>query len=260
MNTTDCEMSPGYADKLLRLVLDVAEGMLCTGAEVSRVEDTVERILKAYGGVDVQIFSITSVIDGAVRMPNGEYSEQIRRVKHTENDLGRLEKYNALSRYICANTPSLDEFEGMIKDVKESRSYSPWIIALAEAVATSSFCLFFGGGINDAIIAALAGLVISLVTGLRTNRLNSMAKTVISAMVTTVIAELSVKIGLGSNSGAIIIGAIMLLVPGLAFGTAIKDLLCGDLIAGSLKTLQACLMAVMIAFGYIVGMSLLGGV
>ena len=41
---------------------------------------------------------------------------------------------------------------------------------------------------------------------------------------------------------------------------SIKDLLCGDLIAGSLKTLQACLMAIMIAFGYIVGMSLLGGV
>lgn len=256
----ESENKPGYANRLLRLVLDIAEGMLCTGAEVSRVEDTVERILRAYGGVEVQIFSITSVIDGAVRMPDGEYSEQIRRVKHTENDLGRLEKYNALSRYLCASTPDLDEFEKHLDEIKASKAYPTWVMAMAAAVATSSFCLFFGGGLLDAIISAIAGVVVFGVSALPSKRLNSMAKTIISAMLATLIAELSVRMGIGGNSGAIIIGAIMLLVPGLAFGTAIKDLLCGDLIAGSLKTLQACLMAIMIAFGYVVGMGILGGV
>ena len=256
----ESENKPGYANRLLRLVLDVAEGMLCTGAEVSRVEDTVERILRAYGGVEVQIFSITSVIDGAVRMPDGEYSEQIRRVKHTENDLGRLEKYNALSRYLCASTPDLDEFEKHLDEIKTTKAYPTWVMAMAAAVVTSSFCLFFGGGLLDAIISAIAGVVVFGVSALPSKRLNSMAKTIISAMLATLIAELSVRMGIGGNSGAIIIGAIMLLVPGLAFGTAIKDLLCGDLIAGSLKTLQACLMAIMIAFGYVVGMGILGGV
>ena len=61
------------------------------------------------------------------------------------------------------------------------------------------------------------------------------------------------------NDDMIMMGTIMLLVPGIAFGTAMRDLLCGDLIAGTLKTLQAILSALMIAFGYTLAVFLLGG-
>ena len=50
----------------------------------------------------------------------------------------------------------------------------------------------------------------------------------------------------------------MLLVPGMAFGTAMRDLFYGDLIAGALKTLQAILSSLMIAFGYMLGMTIFG--
>ena len=56
------------------------------------------------------------------------------------------------------------------------------------------------------------------------------------------------------DSSQIMIGTIMLLVPGVAFGNALRDLLCGDLIAGGLKTVQAVLSALMIAFGYLLSM------
>ena len=87
-----------------------------------------------------------------------------------------------------------------------------------------------------------------------------MAKTVFSSFTAAILALLSVKLGIGNNPDAIIIGALMLLVPGLAFGTALRDLLCGDLLAGTLKTLQAFLAALMIAFGYVLAATLAGGV
>ena len=80
-----------FAEYLLCLALDVGEGMLKNGGEVSRVENTVERICKAYGAVHVEVFSIISVIHAAVRMPDGSYSSQMRRVKSSSNDLYRLE-------------------------------------------------------------------------------------------------------------------------------------------------------------------------
>jgi uncharacterized membrane protein YjjB (DUF3815 family) len=55
-------------------------------------------------------------------------------------------------------------------------------------------------------------------------------------------------------------GVIMLLVPGMAFGTAMRDLFYGDLIAGALKTLQAVLTSLMIAFGYVLAMNIFGNV
>jgi uncharacterized membrane protein YjjP (DUF1212 family) len=51
----------------------------------------------------------------------------------------------------------------------------------------------------------------------------------------------------------------MLLVPGLSFGSAMRDLLYGDLLAGTLKTVQACLSALMIAFGYMIATLIVGG-
>ena len=51
-----------FTEYLLCLALDVGEGMLKNGAEVARVEDTIERICHAYGAVHVEVFSIISMI------------------------------------------------------------------------------------------------------------------------------------------------------------------------------------------------------
>ena len=53
---------------LLCLAMDIGEGMLKCGAEIHRVEDTIERVCKAYGAVHVEIFAIPSVIISAIRM------------------------------------------------------------------------------------------------------------------------------------------------------------------------------------------------
>ena len=107
-----------FADYLLCLALDVGEGMLKNGGDVNRVEDTIERICRAYGAEHVEVFTIISVINAAIRMPDGSYSSQLRRVKSTANNLGRLERLNALSREICREKPELEEFENKLHRLK----------------------------------------------------------------------------------------------------------------------------------------------
>ena len=51
-----------YANRYLYLALTIGERMLCSGAEVSRVEDSIRRICKSYGAVQVDVFTITSSI------------------------------------------------------------------------------------------------------------------------------------------------------------------------------------------------------
>ena len=82
------------AEYLLCLALDIGEGMLKCGAEIHRVEDTIERVCKAYGALHVEIFAIPSVMIGAVRLADGEYSSQVRRVKKGGNNLSLLERLN----------------------------------------------------------------------------------------------------------------------------------------------------------------------
>lgn len=248
-----------FAQYLLCLALDVGEGILKTGGEVSRVEDTIERICYAYGAAHVEVFTIISVINAAIRMPDGSYSSQLRRVRHTTTDLGAIERYNALSREICSAVPALEDFEKRIQEVKRVRTYPIWVHYLASAGAASAFAFFFGGGWKDAVAAAIAGILIALVIHYARDRLDGLAETLIAAFLTTLLSVLLVRVGFLVDGGAVMIGSIMLLVPGLTFGTALRDLLNGDLLAGMMKLLQAVLLALMIAFGYVIGMSLTGG-
>ena len=260
MDTTENKAHvDNLTDRILCLALDVGEGILRNGGEINRVEDTIERICTAYGAAHVEVFTIISVIHAAIRMPDGSYSSQMRRVKVTSNNLAKLEEFNALSRYICKGKPSFEEFDKKIKEVKAHRAYPKSLQVAASGVATGGFALFFGGSLMDALVAAILGIIIAFVDMYSSKRLNIMAKTVISSFAATILAALSVKLGIGDSVDYIMIGAIMVLVPGVAFGTAMRDLLCGDLLAGTLKTLQACMLALMIAFGYMMGMMVMGG-
>ena len=246
-----------FAEYLLCLSLDVGEGMLRCGAEISRVEDTIERICKAYGAVHVEVFSIISFINAAIRMPDGSYSSQMRRIRSISTDLTLLERYNALSRRMCAERPSLSDFDGQIREIKSAKKFGFSLICLACGVASGGFAMFFGGRWNDVLIAFLIGMLIGVVDMRMPSRVNAMAKTVISSAITAAVAILCARLGLASSADYVIMGAIMLLVPGVCFGTAMRDLLYGDLLAGTLKTLQAILTALMIAFGYMISVEFL---
>lgn len=247
------------ADKILRLALDVGEGILKNGGEVSRVEETIERICCVYGASHVEVFSITSMITAAVRLPDGAYSSQLRRVRESDTNLSVVEKLNALSREICTTKPPLDEFEKKIKAIKKQKVYSLPILTVASAVTTASFALFFGGNIKDTLVSGAIGAIIALIDGFAANKLNSLTKILVCSFVSALFASLSVIAGIGSSDSIIMISAIMLLVPGVAFGTAIRDLFLGELLTGVMKIMQAFISSFMIALGYMLAMGIVGG-
>ena len=112
-----------FADQLLCTALDVAENILKCGGDVHRAEDTVTRICRAYGVWHVEVFCITSLLLASVRMPDGSYSSQLRRVYGSGNDLSHLERFNAISRWICREKPSFEQAQQRIRDSKVLNPY-----------------------------------------------------------------------------------------------------------------------------------------
>ena len=68
-----------------------------------------------------------------------------------------------------------------------------------------------------------------------------------------------VRWGLGQDANKILIGNIMLLIPGIALTNSLRDLISGDIMTGILRFLDAVLVAAAIAAGYILAAGLLGG-
>ena len=124
----------------------------------------------------------------------------------------------------------------------------------------AGFAVFFGGNIYDAIVAAIAGVVVTFFNLHKTAFVNQMIHSVFSSFVGAMLSLTLIYFGIGQNTDMILIGVIMLLIPGLAFGNAVRDLLFGDTVSGIMQLVQAVLIAVMVAFGFTVSMMIFGGV
>ena len=252
----DGKSVPTDAGSILSIALDIAAEILRAGGEIHRVEDTITRICLAYGAESVDVFAITSLITAEVRMPDGSYATMNRRVPSTYNHLARLEALNALSRAICKSPISAEEVRERLKDIRVYRPVPEWLCYLGGMLSCGGFAIFFGGGLLDGLAAAVIAFFLTLFARLRPLRINSMVKSLISSFAAGVLSVLCVEIGFGHHVDKIIIGTIMLEIPGLSFGNALRDLLCGDTLAGTMRFIQAILQTLMIALGYMAALVL----
>ena len=113
--------------KLLQAILDIAEEMLVCGAEVSRVEDSIERMGAAYGCTRVNAFIITSNIQVTLEDPEGNIITQIRRIVRNDVDFDKLDYLNDLSRYICSEKPDVTELRNRYDKVMGRKNYPNWV-------------------------------------------------------------------------------------------------------------------------------------
>ena len=86
---------------------------------------------------------------------------------------------------------------------------------------------------------------------------NLFFKTIAGAAVSAFVALALTAAGIGQNSDSIIIGALMALVPGIAFTNAMRDIMAGDMVAGISKAAEALLIGAAIALGTALALGLI---
>lgn len=246
--------------QILSSALDIGEQMLISGAEVSRVELAISMICKAYGCRRADVFIITSSMILTVEDSQGNHATQTRRIIGTATDLTKLHKLNALSRRICAETPCYGDVQGQLKAICDEKPYSLWLQVLGSGLIAFAFTVFFGGSWFDGGVAAILGMALRVLTRLlQKAAANQIIVNVIASFALSVGAIGLVRLGLGQDANKILIGNIMLLIPGIALTNSLRDLISGDIITGLLRFLDAVLVAAAIAAGYILAAELLGG-
>ena len=239
------------SDRIVGLAMDFAEKLLEKGAQIQRVENTIVRICLAYGAKKVEPFAITSLVQASVLMPDGYHTTQIRRVYETTTDLGMLLSLAQLIDRMCRERIPLDKAEELFSELVKGRKSHSSLDMLGMALGAGGFALAFGGDFFDFFAAALIGFVIFWFNDWLTKRIiNALARTFIDSLLSGIMAVLLCAAGIGHHLTAINTGTIMLFITGILFGNALRDLLCGDLVAGMLKLMQALLTAVAIAVGY----------
>lgn len=245
------------ATAVLDLAVELGYQLQLAGGEIYRVEESVGRVLTAYGIRTGEVFAIPNCLIASLSS-DGQTVTRVRRVGAHGTDIWRLEAINGLCRRLCAApVPAQDAQAELERTLAAAPRYKGWTRLLAHFVAAAMFTLFFGGNGCDAMCAGLCGIAIGLCLWLA-ERLgaNLFVKTIAAGAVSAVLAAGLVALGLGRSADLVTIGALMLLVPGVALTTAVRDIMVGDMVSGLSRLAEAFLIAIAIALGTGLGLGL----
>ena len=238
------------AEEILDVAIEIGVNLLQCGAEIRRVEDTITYICRAYGASEVDVFAIPSLILATIVVDGESYTTKIKRNLDVTTDLFRLEKYNKLSREICKSTPSLEEVRKEVKKIKELKDYNTLLLFLGAVLSASGFTIFFGGTIRDGIASGIVAILMFLFLRLQKKTFNQFVHTLICALIGGFFSVVACWIGLAENLSYVMSGAIMIVIPGLAIGTSIRDIMSNDILSGSVRLFQAIVSSLAIAAGF----------
>lgn len=238
------------SQKVLKLAVSMGEQLLENGGEIYRVQETMVRILEAYGTKDYHVFVVSNGLFATVHEDQKDRGSMVRYVPLGSMHLGKVTALNQLSREICNGDCTLDEAYERLEQCKELAGAGSAAKVLAGGMACGAFCYLFGGGMTEALIAFLLGMLLRLFIGAAAKGKVSKFITGIlgSAMVTAISFGLSV-LGLAILPDKVVIGAIMLLVPGVSLTTSIRELFNGDYLSGIIHLADALITAACIAVG-----------
>ena len=239
-------------NKKLNCVMDIAEEMLISGAEVHRVEESVVRMCTALGATRVDVFIITSSIVCTVFEGDLSHS-QTRRITSSTTNVEKIHALNSLSRKICNICELNDSVYEEINRIKAIKTYPFWIEVLAYAVIAWAFTLFFGGTLIESVVSLFVGATVRFGIYFTDKFINNkIFSKFLSSVIASLLALLAVRLKFIEGVDKVIIGNIMTLIPGIGLTNAFRDLFTGDSIAGILRTVEAVLTAIAIAAGYFI--------
>lgn len=242
--------------KILDLTYEAGAILLENGAEISRVEETMHRIADHFGVEDESFFVLSNGI-----MMTGKGFARTKFIPIKGASLDKVVAVNQLSREVAEGRWTLEEVGEKLKEIRAMKPKRAWEQILASALGSAAFCILFGGGFADCLASFVAGFLLWVfVLFVGTRHLSRIVNTVTGGLLSSLVCFGLYRIGLGSHLSNMIIGAIIPLIPGIAFTNGIRDMANEDFIAGTTRLLDAMLSFFCIALGVALAFMLDGNV
>lgn len=237
-------------DTLLETVVYAGKLLIESGAEIYRVEETMVRMSRSFKEVeDAQSFVLATGIMFSLTAQNKTVTKILR--VHTRSvDLHCIHRINQLSREMVHQTYTLTQLSQELTTIAQEKRYSFFTTMMFGALGAGGFALFFDGTWREAFCTFFIGIMIKIVTGcMEKIEINAFLTHAVAAAVAGTCSIILHTLFPITNLDIMIISSIMLLVPGLAITNAIRDTVAGDYLSGVARAVEAVLVAIAIAFG-----------
>jgi len=264
-----------HKKQIMELACKAGKIMLENGGEIYRVEQTMTAVCTAYGISDCESFATPTVIMLSAKVDGEPYCRMMRIAERGIN-LHKVAEVNDFARKVpivgtvdgsafCKNhqtqkpspcplepSPCLKTAAQELERIENTTPHPLWVRILASGIGVAAFAIVFGGGIYWGNIfggLALGVLARLVVTGLQKKHASDFIVNLVGGATAALGGWLFSQIGLGADPWVVTVAAMMLLVPGLLFTNALRDIAAGDLVSGGSRGIEALSVAVALACG-----------
>lgn len=254
-------MSDISLNKVAELAIDTGKLVLENGGETHRVEELMHSVCKGFGYYDNESYVTLTGIFLTIKSPGGEVVTLIKRIEGRSVDLDKISAISKLNDELIkrnckqktnpnCNPMSYADYSNRLIAIKAKKQYPVFAKFICGGITPGFFCLLFGGSWLEFSVAFVMGFIVTIILKyLAQLHLNTFLLNAVGAGLIVWFAKMAgLHIGF-MNTDKIIIGGIMLLVPGLAITNAIRDTMAGDLVAGTARTVEAIFISAAIATG-----------
>ena len=239
-------------------VLQAGRVLMESGAEIYRIEDTMGHMAKSLGIRDFSTYVVNRgvMISGLNR--SGLKESRVLATSAPSIHLGKLEEVNRLSRELAEqpNQPVASIFQ-KLKTIEQKTFYRPLEDIIACVIGAGSFSLALGSSWIDGT-AAISGLFVGIGMQLFSRFIHtSFLQIILSSAIAALSANVLYYLGIGQHRSVIILGTLMILIPGAYFVNAIREFTQNNYYSGLALMLSGVSTCLSISVGVLAMISLL---
>ncbi len=241
------------------MLLDVGTLLMSNGASTGRVRITVNRIAEALG-YEVELLITSRSLMLTVTEENGsDYTSSVRRTPPHGVNFRIVSGISRMSWRVIEDKLSLRQINEEITRLTSLPHYPRLVVLSLVALAGASFCRLFGGEGWELVVTFVAsffGLFIRQ-EALK-KRFNPYLAIVFASFAASMIAGLSVKLGIGDTPEHALATSVLFLIPGVPLINSLTDIIDGNTLNGIVRGVNGFVMAFAIALGLMVAMQIYG--
>ena len=236
----------------LGTVLCAGKILLSSGAEIYRAEETMYRMAEAMHIEEMDAYVMNRGIFATAKVGGEGIQTRIVSVPDKEIDIGKIEEVNELSRDVCTHSQTLDYLSSSLKKIESRNHYGVMGRMLAYFLGAGGFSFAIGTSMRDSLCAGIVGSMIGLYLLFSQGRIKSrVLETILGSVLTAILGNLLVSLGIGVHLSYIIIGVMMDLVPGVAFVNSVREFSQNNFATGETLLISALLTCVSMASGVV---------
>ena len=245
-------LSPMTKNQVMDLAMDMGKILLKSGAETSRVEDTMMRFCRSYGYYELNVFCTPTVIILGDESPLGK--SRVFRVRWRATDLGLIRDVNQLSYNFRRWRLDYAGAKRWLQNrLARSHPYGNAVVCVAAGLGSACFAMLLGSAsVYNFIAAFLTGFIAMTLLKLVNNfHPTPFWENFLAGFSIGIVAQTCCLLYPYCTMENITVGALMPFLPGLAFTNGVRDYMAGDLLSGNSRIAEAALFAMSVAIGLV---------